>query len=572
MPWARAVDTARGVARTGAARIRSVFRKETLGKDAIAGTVLGIESVPDGLASGLLAGLNPLYGLYAYLFGMAGAALFTSSSLMAVQATGAMSLVVADTDLASRPDPNAALFTLSMLTGVFMIAAGLAGAGRMLRFVPTAVMTGFITAVGVNIVLGQFGNFSGAEGVGENRVTKAVSLLFHLRVFDIPSIVVGAVTIALIIVLGRTRLRSFGLIIAIVAGSLLAAGLKALGLHVAVLNDIALVPGSLPTPVLPSLGDVVFLIVPALSLAFVGIVQGAAVSAGVPNPDGRSSDASRDFIGQGAGNVAAGIFQGMPVGGSMSASALISSAGARTRLSLFISAAVMALLILVGSKVIAFVAMPALAALLIYVGFTSIKPGQVASVAKSGPVQVSVMSVTFVLTLLIPLQFAVLAGVGLGMVLFVAQQSNRVRLRRLVFSEDGRRRETDPPETVGAHEVITLQPYGSLFFASAPVLARQLPKITSQTEYSVVILRLRGIDQIGLSHVDVLGHFAHDLQDRDSRLTVVVSSDRVEQQLGVGGLIAQIGDDAVYRGGEWLGEATAQAIADGHEWVERHRE
>ncbi len=136
-------------------RIRGVFRRETLGKDALAGTILGIESVPDGLAIGLLAGVNPVAGIYAFLFGLAGAALATSSSFMAVQATGAMALIVSDTDLGTRPDPDRALFTLAMLTGVFMVIAGLLKGGRMLRFVPTAVMVGFVTAVGVNIVLGQ---------------------------------------------------------------------------------------------------------------------------------------------------------------------------------------------------------------------------------------------------------------------------------------------------------------------------------------------------------------------------------------------------------------------------------
>ena len=71
-------------------------RPHTLGKDAVAGLVLGVESVPDGLAAGLLAGVSPLAGLYAYLFGTIGGSLFTSSAFMAVQATGAMAIVVAD--------------------------------------------------------------------------------------------------------------------------------------------------------------------------------------------------------------------------------------------------------------------------------------------------------------------------------------------------------------------------------------------------------------------------------------------------------------------------------------------
>ena len=88
------------------AALRRLFSRKTIGKDAVSGLVLGIEAVPDGLAAGLLAGLNPLAGLYAYLFGMVGATFFTSSTFMAVQATGAMALIVSDSDLQSRADPD----------------------------------------------------------------------------------------------------------------------------------------------------------------------------------------------------------------------------------------------------------------------------------------------------------------------------------------------------------------------------------------------------------------------------------------------------------------------------------
>ena len=203
--------------------VRRVFRRETLGKDAVAGTVLGIEAVPDALAIGLLAGVNPVAGIYAFMFGMAGAALATSSTFMAVQATSAMALIVSDTDLSTQPDPDRALYTLAMLTGVIMIVAGALGAGRMLRFVPTAVMVGFVTAVGVNIVLGQLANLTGYVGVGPNRLFKAVDTFANIWSFDLPTLVVGLVTIALIVVLTRTPLRSLGLVVAIAVGSALAA-------------------------------------------------------------------------------------------------------------------------------------------------------------------------------------------------------------------------------------------------------------------------------------------------------------------------------------------------------------
>ena len=113
--------------------------------------MLGVESVPDGLAAGVLAGVSPLSGLYAYMFGTLGGSLFTSSAFMAVQATGAMAIIIADVPAVHSGDDAArALFTLSVLTGVVMLAAGFLRLGSVLRFVSNAVMVGFISAVGVN--------------------------------------------------------------------------------------------------------------------------------------------------------------------------------------------------------------------------------------------------------------------------------------------------------------------------------------------------------------------------------------------------------------------------------------
>ncbi|WP_240642141.1 SulP family inorganic anion transporter [Microbacterium sulfonylureivorans] len=546
------------------------FSRKTLGKDASAGLVLGVEAVPDGLAAGLLAGVNPLAGLYAYLFGMVGAAVFTSSAFMAVQATSAMALVVSDAGLDATPDPDRALFTLAILTGIVMVVAGLLRAGRLVAFVPTPVMTGFITAIGVNIILGQLSNFTGYAARGANRLTKTFDVLLHIGQWSIASIVVGTITILIIVVLRPTRVGSLGLVVAVVVGSVCAVVLNIwVGDPVGQLRDIVDVPRGLPAPVLPSVADIPALIVPAISLAFIGLVQGAAVSAGIPTVDGRPADANRDFIGQGAGNLVAGLFQGMPVGGSMSGSSIIVQSGAKTRLALFIAGAVMAVVVFVASDLVAFVAMPALAGLLMVVGFGAIKPSRVYSVIKSGPLPTSIMAVTFGLTLIIPLQFAVLAGVGLGIILYVAQQSNHVRVRAVDIAADGRLRESDPPPVVRGGEVLVLQPYGSLFFASSPILEKQLPEVRRESRNAVVIVRLRGTDQIGLSLVDVLRRFAHRLADAGSSLKVVATEDRVIDQLEAGGLLDDIGERNIYKGTEWVGATLRQAYAEARDEIDR---
>ena len=548
-------------------RPKSLVRRGTVREDAMSGLVLGVESVPDGLASGLLAGVNPVAGLYAYMYGVAGAALFTSTAFMAVQGTGAMAIIVADVDLAARDDPERALFTLSILTGVVMILAGLLRLGSVLRFVSNSVMTGFITAVGVNIVLGQLDDFTGYESSGSNRVSRALDLVVHFWEIDLWALLVGAATIALIVVLQRTKLGALGLVVAVFAGSAIAGVFRALGGEVAQVRDIADVPRGLPWITAPVIGDIPSLLIPAASLAFVGLVQGAGVSAGYPNEDGSPQDESQDFVAQGAGNIAAGMFQGMPVGGSMSASSLMATAGAKTRAAAFYAAGVMAIVILLFGSVIKVVAMPSLAALLIVVGIGTVRPANIMSVARTGTVPLVVMSITFVLTLLIPLQYAVLVGVGISTILFVIRQSTRLVTRQLVFHDDGSVEETDPVEVVPPGEVLVLQPYGALFFATAASLLEQMPDVISTSRHSVVILRIRGADDVGATLIDTLGGYGSDLRDVDSKLMIVTDNPRVIRQLRVTGTAEILGVDNLYRGTAFLGATVRRAHDDATAWV-----
>lgn len=519
--------------------------------------------MPDGLAAGVLAGVNPLAGLYGYLFGMTGAAILTSSAFMAVQATSAMALVVSDAGLSSAPDPDRSLSTLALLTGVVMVIAGLVRAGRLVSFVPTAVMTGFVTAIGINIVLGQLSNLTGYQGRGANRLFKTIDVLLHFPDWSVPSLVVGAITVLVILAFRPTRLGSLSLVLAVVVGSGAAALLNLwVGHPATLLKDIVTVPRALPMPVLPDLADAPNLLIPAISLAFIGLVQGAAVSAGIPTADGKRANANRDFLGQGAGNIVSGIFQGMPVGGSMSGSSILVQSGAKSRLSLFIAGGVMALVILFAADAVSYIAMPSLAGLLIVVGVGTVRPSRINSVVKSGPLPAAIMTVTFALTLVIPLQFAVLVGVGLGIILYVADQSNHIRVRELTIEPDGRTRELDPPTDVPGGRAIVLQPYGSLFFASAPVFEKQLPIVGQASGGSVVIVRLRGIDQIGLSHVDVLRRYADQLRAVGSSMKVVAAEDAVIARLEAGGLTADIGAENVYKGNEWIGAAVHRAYDD----------
>ena len=460
------------------------------------------------------------------------------------------------------------MFTLSILTGAVMIVTGVARLGSALRFISNAVMVGFISAVGVNIILGQLGNFTGYDAEGSSRLSRTLDTLLHPGQLHLPSVAVGAATIVLILVLERTRLGPLGLVVAVVVTS--GAVALAAGASVAVVDDLSDVPGSLPLPELPMLHLVPVLLLPALSLAFVGLVQGAAVTAAFPNPDGSSPDASRDFVGQGVGNVVSGVFQGMPVGGSVSASSLNRSAGARSRLALLVAGAVMALVILLFSIPIGHIAMPALAGLLMLIGYRTVKPADLEAVWRTGVVQKAVLVTTFVLTMVIPLQYAVLVGVGLSLVLHVVRQSNQVAIKSWRFDPRGDLIESDPPAEVPADDVLILQTYGSLFFASAPVLESRLPAPTHASRNSVVILRMRGRSELGTTLMDVLRRYAEALAQRDCKLVIVSAGERVQEQLRITGVSDAMGSENIYGGDERVGASLRRAYRDAQAWVEHN--
>jgi SulP family sulfate permease len=542
------------------------FHRDTLRQDAIAGVVLGVQSVPDGLATGLLAGVNPLSGLYGYMLGTLGGALATSSAFMAVQGTGAMAMIIVDVPAVHEAsDPARALFTLSILTGVVMLFAGLLRLGSVLRFVSNAVMVGFINAVGVNIILGQLANLTGFSAEGPNRVIRAFQTFLHPSQWDLATLAIGVATVVLIVILERTRVGAMGLVIAVIVTSAAAIALD--WTTVATLNDVGVTVSSLPRPETPMLTLIPVLLLPAFSLAFVGLVQGAGISASFPNPDGRYPDASRDFIGQGVANVASGIFQGMPVGGSVSATALNRAAGARSRQSLVFTALVMAVVVVAFGGVVGHVAMPALAGLLILIGIRTIKPENLRSVWGTGTVQKVVLVVTFVLTMIIPLQYAVLVAVAVSILLHVVRQSNRVAIRRQRADADGYLLESDPPPTLPAGEVVILQPYGSLFFASTPVVENLLPAVSATSRGSVVLLRLRGHDELGSTFIQMLLRYARELAAVDSRLVLVSTSERIDEQAAVAGLVDVIGTDALYRGDERAGATLKRAVTDAEAWI-----
>ncbi|MCB0973243.1 MAG: SulP family inorganic anion transporter [Actinobacteria bacterium] len=541
------------------------FSKDNLKKDVVAGTVLGAQSVPDALTSGLIANVNPTYALYGNMMGMAGAALFTASPTMTVGVTSAMAAIITDVPAIQNADnPGKALFMLSILTGIVMIAFGFAKAGAALRFVSRAVLVGFVTGVGLSIAVGQLPDITGYAAKGDTHLARLFDLTLHFWKIDLTTLAIALGCIALTVLMQRMKLGAISLVLPIIIMSALSTLLK---LDIQYLRDVAVVPSRLPTPMLPDFGAIPDLLVPAISLAFVGVIQGAAVSASAPNPDGTIPDASGDFVGQGIGNIVAGVFRGMPVGGSMSSTSILVQGHAATRMAKIFTAITSAIVIVALGRFVNNSAMPALSGLLIIVGYQTINQNDVRAVWRSGMPQRVTMGSTIALSLLLPLQYTVLVGVVLSGVLFVMQQSQHLSVRRLIADGDDVL-EVAPPAVLPGGEVVVLQPYGSLFFATAPLLDQALPDIAATSGDSVVVLRLRGHENIGSTLSNALHRYARRLNTVGSELMLVTDSDTIKHELAASSIGTLMNSDHIFSGDEHVGKTTRRAIAAAQKWID----
>ncbi|MCB0146985.1 MAG: SulP family inorganic anion transporter, partial [Caldilineaceae bacterium] len=298
-----------------------------------------VVNVPQAMAHALLAAVNPVLGIYTLMVAVPVGAIFTSSVFMNVSTTSALS-VATGASLAYIPEVQrtAALAALVLMVGVFQLLAGLFKLGFIVRFVSNAVMTGFLNGIAVLIILGQLGDLTGYRSRFANNVARALDLALRLDQVHIPTTIIGLLTLGLIVILLRTRWRRFAFILAITVATVL---LVVLSLPffgtlldwqaVRTVGDIAAIPRNLPALAMPSPQLLLALVLPALSIAIIGLIQGAGVSQGYPNPDGKYPNVSRDFLGQGVANLAASVVSGVPAGGSISGTALLLSAGARSR-------------------------------------------------------------------------------------------------------------------------------------------------------------------------------------------------------------------------------------------------
>jgi SulP family sulfate permease len=547
-------------------------RREHFAADVIAGLTFAVVNVPQAMAHALLATVNPILGIYTLMLAVPAGALFTGSVFMNVSTTGALS--VATASALSDVEPALKLQALAMLVllvGIIQLAAGVFRLGFVVRFVANEVMTGFLNGVAVLIILGQLGDLTGYRSAFSNNVARALDLFLNLGQVNIATTSIGILTMAVILVAMRTKLRKFAFIIAIALSTALVAVLLVLNpiwQQVQTVGGVATIPRALPALMLPDLSLLPAMLLPAFSIAIIGLIQGAGVSQGYPNPDGKFPNVSRDFLGQGAANIATSFVGGIPAGGSISGTVLIKSSGAASRWTNILAGVFVAVIVLLAAPLVERVPMPSLAALLIVAGFQGLRVEQAVMIWNTGRIPTVVMGMTFVATLFFPLQYAVLMGVALSTVLAMVQQANRIVVKQLVLMPGGMPEERPAPRELPSHQFTLLEIYGSHFFAAAKNIEEMLPAVDNTTR-AVVALRLRGRDEVGSTFIGVVQRYAKALQARDSKLMLVGVDPAVHEQLARTGTLTVLGAENVFLATPQLGNSVNRAVAAAQAWLEQ---
>jgi len=542
--------------------------------DVVAGFTFSVVAVPQAMAHAVLATVSPMMGIFTLMIAVPAAALFTGSVFMNVSTTAALSVATGSELVAFSPDERlSALAALVLLVGTMQLLAGVLRLGSVLRFVSDAVMTGFLNGVAVLIVLGQLGELTGYRSSFTNALARAFDLFLRLHRIDVRATLVGGLALGSIALLLRTRWKKFAFVFAIGLATALLAVLSLPALDpghgwqsVRIVRDVASIPRSLPRLFLPDPAMLVTMLLPALSVGIIGLVQGAGVSQAYTNPDGSYPNVSRDFFGQGVANVATGLVAGLPAGGSISGTALIIGAGARSRWTNIFGGLGVAAIVLLAAPLAELVPMPALAALLIVAGVQGMRIEAAVTAWRTSRVSAAAMVLTFLATLLMPLHFAVLLGVAVSVLLYVARESNRIEVSQLVFVPGGMPEERPVPVKVASNQLTLLYINGSVFFASAKNVEGMLPLVDASSR-AVVGLILRGRKDLGGTFVSVLQRYARALQARDGRLMLIGVDPEVRDQLARTGVLRIVGEENVFLATPQLGASVNQAAAAARAWL-----
>ncbi|MHC4218557.1 MAG: SulP family inorganic anion transporter, partial [Planctomycetota bacterium] len=487
------------------------YRRAYVGADLIAGLTVAAVAIPQAIAYASVAELPPHYGLYTAAVGAIVGALWGSSRFLSTGPVNASSLLVLPVLLSvaapGTPDFLMAASLVAVMAGILGIVLAVMRFGVLVTFASKSVLIGFTAGVAVHIAVGQSKHLLGLDVQAMPELYRTVAALIDgIGQANGICLALGLGTMALVVGLGLFGQRVPAALVAI-AGSALAVWL--LGLEQRGVPVVGAVPRSLPpltwaaTDTLPDMDMVRALLVGTMAVTALGLIEAVAASQTIARRTGDRLDSNQEFFGQGLANVAAGLFSGYPCSGSFTRSALARQSGARTHLTgVFTGVAVLAGMLLFAPWA-RMIPKPAIAGVLLVIAWRMVDREGIRRVLRTSRSETAVMVLTFCATMVLPLDFAVLAGVVFSLAFFVIR-SSLSRVDSVVPDENYRHFVHDPSQPA-CPQLGLLDIRGPLFFGAVHHIEEELRhNQEAHPGQHYVVLRLHGVDMCDLSGIEML--------------------------------------------------------------------
>lgn len=392
-----------------------------LAADLLAGVTVAMVALPLSLAIAIASGADPAKGLVTAIIAGFLISLFGGSRVQIGGPTGAFIVVVFGVIVEHGYD---GLVLTTFMAGFILLIAGYFRAGNLISFVPEAVVNGFTIGIGIIIATSQLKDLLGltVDNDPADFLEKLPVLWDARETFSLPTFLIALVTFVLIIFLRRVAPRYPGLIVAVGIGSAIVAFA---GLPIDTLGSrFGDLPSQLPWPQLPdlSLSRVVELFPSALVIAFLAGVESLLSAMVADRMITGHHRPNAELTAQGVANIASALFMGLPATGAIARTATNINAGGRTPVAGIVHAAVILLFMFVAAPLAGYLAMPALAALLILTAWNMTEPHKWREYTRARRSDKILLLLTLVLTVLVDLTVAIGVGVSVGLALRLSRR------------------------------------------------------------------------------------------------------------------------------------------------------
>lgn len=474
--------------------------------DAIAGLTVAVVLIPQAMAYAMLAGLPPVYGLYAGAVTPLLGALWGSLRQLATGPIAIMSLLVLTT-LTPIAEPGSPQFIelsflLAFLVGGIYLLIGVFRLGLIMSFISHSAVMGFTSAASLIIISTQLPHLFGIQiERHEYMFPKLVAIGQALPGLHWPTLLIGILALGIIYGIKKFKPTFPGALVALVATTLI---VYVLNLHESGVTILGKNEGGLPVPALPPFDfDMIFALTgPAVVLALVSFAETYSVGKSVASQTKQKLDVDQEFVGQGVANLVGSFFQCYPVSGSFSRTAINFASGARTGIASAITTGSVIITLLFLTPLLTYIPKASLAALIISAVLMLFHPREVFRLWKMNRHDGIVAICVFTLSLLSKPDYALLIGILMSLVFFL-WKTMRPRIVRI--SKDPELNmfvNADMFKKPGCPQILHLRSDNSIYFANAEYTVESIQERMEEVDTPVKFLLL---DLQAMAFIDITG-------------------------------------------------------------------